>query len=411
MSTLNYQKISELDKEYGTPFYLMYPNIYQHNLQAFISAFKIRYDRILTGYSFKTNYVPSLCQYAKNEGCYAEVVSEMEYQLAEQLGFEKIILNGPIKKESILYHAIESRAIINLDSEYEVESVCKYRELHPNTTIKVGLRINVMLTDSEGNSTIQCGLRVGRFGFPLDILDKNISRLRDNNIIINSLHGHTSSSDRVPFNYQIITKRMLHVCEKYQLNDLEYFDVGGGFFGAAAEGFDTSGRPTYKDYANIILDTVLANEWFLNHKPFLIIEPGASVVSNVFDLVTKVFQTKHIGNVKFASVDGSIYDVKPTMHLYNPPCKAFQNIKSNEIIQYDIVGSTCMEKDVILKGVELPRLHHGDYLLIKGLGAYTISLTPTFINYLSPIIECTENSYTVIRRRQTIEDVLSIYKF
>ena len=102
MTELNYKIINDLDTEYGTPFYLMYPDVYANNLKAFLNAFKCRYDRVISGYSFKTNYVPALCTYAKNEGCYAEVVSEMEFQLAEKLGFKNIIFNGPIKRESIL---------------------------------------------------------------------------------------------------------------------------------------------------------------------------------------------------------------------------------------------------------------------------------------------------------------------
>lgn len=409
MTELNYKILNDLDTEYGTPFYLMYPDVYANNLKAFLNAFKCRYDRIISGYSFKTNYVPALCTYAKNEGCYAEVVSEMEFQLAEKLGFKNIIFNGPIKRESILYHALDKGAIVNLDSAYEVDSVCKYKQCHPDVQIKVGLRVNVMLTDKDGNSTIQCGLRAGRFGFPNDILDENIKKLKEAGIVINSLHGHTSSNDRVPFNYVVISKHMLSVCEKYGLTNLEYFDVGGGFFGAAAKGFDVSKKPSYTDYANAILDTVLSNEWFCKHKPYIVIEPGASVVSNVFDYVTKVYQTKHINNTNFAVVDGSVFDVKPTMHSYNAPTDAFVQNENGNTVLYDVVGSTCMEKDVILKSIELPNLHHGDYLMMRGLGAYTICLTPIFINYISPIIEASSDTYSLVRRRQRIEDIISLY--
>lgn len=411
MADFNYITIQNLDSKFGTPFYLMYPDVYVKNLRTFLGAFKCSYERIISGYSFKTNYVPALCKYAKNEGCYAEVVSEMEFQLAEKLGFENIIFNGPIKRRNFLYHALEKGAIINLDSPYEVDYVCEYKNSHPDSTIKVGLRVNVMLTDSEGKSTIQCGLRAGRFGFPADILEENISKLRKAGIIIHSLHGHTSSSDRVPFNYKVISKQMLFVCEKYELKDLEYFDVGGGYFGAAAKGFDVSNKPSYSDYANAILDTVLSNKWFCKHKPYIVIEPGASVVSNVFDYVTKVYQTKHINNKNFAVVDGSVFDVKPTMHTYNAPTVAYVQNESDNTLFYDVVGSTCMEKDIILNSIELPALHHGDYLLMRGLGAYTLCLTPTFINYLAPIIEFASNQFKTVRRRQQIGDVIAIYKF
>lgn len=408
---MSYTGIKSIDKQIGTPFYIMYPSVYQSNLTSFVNAFKQRYDRIIAGYSFKTNYVPALCLKAKDQGCFAEVVSEMEYQIAENLGFKNIIFNGPIKKEAVLFHALNSKALVNLDSGYEVDSVINYKQEHLQERVEIGLRINVMLTDSEGNSTIQCGLKAGRFGFTMSDLERTIKRLRDNNIKIVSLHGHTSSSDRVPSNYRVICLKMLEVIHDFNLEDIKYFDVGGGFFGAAAKGFDITGRPSYEDYANAILDTVLNDTFFVKTRPFIIIEPGASVVSNVFDYVTKVFQTKKIGNVDFASIDGSVFDVRPTMHTYNAPFEVMQQKPSILSKVYDVVGSTCMEKDVVLKNVTMPELHHGDYIVLRGVGSYTISLTPTFINYLAPIICVNGDKIKVVRNRQSIKDVLGVYEY
>ena len=324
MERINLKTLIELDRKFGTPFYIMDGERYLCNVNDFIGAFRKRYDKVIAGYSFKTNYVPALCQIAKAEGCYAEVVSEMEYELACKIGFEKIIFNGPIKRPAIFAKAMEHGAIINLDSEYEVEMTCAYAKENPEKNVKVGLRININLTDENGNSTIQCGLRFGRFGFPNDILGRNIGRLREAGVMIVSLHGHTSTSDRAVLNYKIITQHMLAAREKYNLNDLQYFDIGGGFFGAAPEGMDLTGRPKYEDYANCVIDEVEKNGWFMKHKPFIVIEPGSSVVSNVFKYYTKVYQNKKVGKVNFVMVDGTVFDVKPTMHANNLPHNVFR---------------------------------------------------------------------------------------
>jgi len=407
---MNFEQLEKLSRLYGTPFYLMKGKVYLQNIHAFQEAFKKRYDNLIVGYSFKTNYVPALCLIAKDAGCYAEVVSSMEFQIAQKLGFEHIIFNGPIKTDNGLATAIEAGAIINIDSEYEIDSVCKYKKEHPESNPLIGLRINIKLTDIEGHSTIQCGLRQGRFGFPYEILERNINKLKSAGITIVSLHGHTSSSDRGVNNYQIIAQQMLKTCKKFQLNDLKYFDVGGGFFGAAAEGINTTGKPCYEDYASIILDQVLSDEWFKQHQPAIVIEPGSSVVSNVFEYVTRIYQNKLIGDVHFVTVDGSVFDVKPTLHTNNLPFSAVRKEERTGKDLCDVVGSTCMEKDVILKNVEIPTVEKGDYLVMRGVGAYTICLTPTFINYLSPIISIEENATKVVRRRQNVNDVLSIYE-
>jgi diaminopimelate decarboxylase len=77
---------------------------------------------------------------------------------------------------------------------------------------------------------------------------------------------------------------------------------------------------------------------------------------------------------------------------------------------FDVVGSTCMEKDIILHDVELNHIKAGDYIEIKGVGAYTIALTPTFINYQAPIISIENGEKKLIRRRQELSDVISIYE-
>lgn len=410
MEQINYSCLKETEQRIGTPFYLMYSEQYKHNIASFVAAFKKRYQNVIAGYSFKTNHIPALCEIAKSEGYYAEVVSEMELDLAIKLGFDKIIFNGPIKKDEAFRKAIAHHAIINLDSVYEIDYICQYKRENPETELKIGLRVNVRLTDENGQSTIQCGLREGRFGFSYQILGENINRLREAGIAIVALHGHTSSSDRAVANYKVITEYMLSVCEDFQLNDLRYFDLGGGFFGAAPEGMDTTGMPSYEDYANAIMDIALRNKWFVQQQPSIVIEPGVSVVSNVFTYYMKVYQIKHIGSKNFVIVDGTVFDVKPTMHANNLPYTVISDNQEGESGLFDVVGSTCMEKDIILHDVELNHIKAGDYIEIKGVGAYTIALTPTFINYQAPIISIENGEKKLIRRRQELSDVISIYE-
>lgn len=410
MKQIEYKQLKELDAKYGTPFYIMDPDRYRYNINGFIDAFKRKYEKIVAGYSFKTNYVPALCRIAKEEGCFAEVVSEMEMDIALRLGFEKIIFNGPIKRQDALIRAIKHQAIINIDAEYEVDFLCQYKKKYPNTEIKAGIRLNIMLVDEYGNSVVQNGLRSGRFGFPYDILAKNIARLRDAGICIISVHGHTSSSDRAVVNYKVIADYMLRICEEFNLNDIEFFDIGGGFFGAAPEGLDLTNRPKYEDYANMVVDCLKNSGWFNRRLPYIVIEPGSSVVSNVFKYYTKVYQLKRINSKNFAMVDGTVFDVKPTMHSNNLPHSIIAESVEDESEVYDVVGSTCMEKDIMLQEVALPKLKIGDFLEFRGVGAYTISLTPTFINYLPPIVTIENETINVVRRKQQMDDVLNIYK-
>ena len=69
-------------------------------------------------YSVKTNPFPWILEVARDEGCYAEVVSNEEYARALQCGFapDKIVFNGPIKGRDWLFYALDAGSYVNLDS-------------------------------------------------------------------------------------------------------------------------------------------------------------------------------------------------------------------------------------------------------------------------------------------------------
>ena len=403
-------RLKEIANEVGTPFYLAYPDRFQKNLTDFNNAFKNRYNRFLLSYSFKTNYTPFLLDIVKSNGFIAEVVSEIEYDLAQQVGFKgnHIILNGPIKSEALIEKAILNGSIVNLDCLYEIDFIIDIRKKHPDLPINIGLRVNMEIKTDNGSSAIQGGLKESRFGFTQKILDEIIPKLKENKISVISLHGHTSSTNRVVENYKIISSRLLETAQVHALDEIKYFDLGGGFFGAAPKEVDISKRPSYQDYANGICDVLLNNEWFQIHKPHIVIEPGASVVTNVFELVTRIHQHKTINQKDFVIVDASIYQVRAQTSKVNYPYDEYSEREEEQPITADIVGATCMETDVIANQVTLKHYHYGDFLVFKGSGAYRHNLTPFFINPRCAIVKMTEDGYEVLRKRQDAKHLLDM---
>ena len=76
-----------------------------------------------------------------------------------------------------------------------------------------------------------------------------------------------------------------------------------------------------------------------------------------------------------------------------------------------MVGSTCMENNVILIDISLSKMEDGDFIQFNGVSAYTICLTPTFINFLEPILIQIDITFVKTRRCQTVEDIVGIYNF
>ncbi len=406
-----FKMLSKIDSVCGTPFYIAYPDRFVENIQNFQQAFKEIYPKFILSYSFKTNYTPPLLNLVKENDCFAETVSRMEYEMALSLGFagSNIIFNGPVKRYDDIVLAINNESVVNLDGEYEVEHVLQIKKNFPKKTVKVGLRINMEIETDSGKSAIQAGLKESRFGFTTEVLKKIIPTLKENGIIIHSLHGHTSSTNRIVENYRIIASRLVQVCKDFELNDIRYIDVGGGFFGAAPEEIDTTNKPSYEDYAKGICETLLNDPWFCKNKPYIVIEPGTSVVANVFELVTKIIQHKNIRGKNFVICDAAASQVKPARGNTNYPFKSYSSNPEEDSIVTDIVGSTCMEVDKISSEVNLTHYSHGDFLVYKGVGAYRNNITPFFINPRSPIVNIGRNGdFKILRKRQTAQEMLSL---
>ena len=107
---INSTVIENLRKEYGEAFYLLDSAQFRTNFLELKEAFSAIYPNFNIAYSYKTNYTPKFCKIVNELGGYAEVVSEMEMELALRCGVEhsRIIWNGPIKdKERILISARE----------------------------------------------------------------------------------------------------------------------------------------------------------------------------------------------------------------------------------------------------------------------------------------------------------------
>jgi diaminopimelate decarboxylase len=413
---LSHKQLKSLEAKFGSPFYIFDENAFRKNYDDIIKAFGGRYEKFILAYSYKTNYIPYLCRLIKTKGGFAEVVSRLEYDLALKVGQkpDKIVFNGPVKRCEDIELALANRSIVNLDSSYEIDHVEKYAVKHPEEDIKVGLRININLSDEAGQSHIQEHLAVGRFGF--DPSDSNISSVisrltRIGNVRINCLHGHTTTIDRNVWCYRVITETLCRIAERFLPDTVEYIDIGGGIFGCIPPQMRWMKIPSFDDYAKAVYKVLQNNKWVQRRKPFLMLEPGVAMAANALSFITKVISTKNIRNKLFVTVDGSAYNVKPTFHKRNQPYRIIKKKSDKHRDTFNVVGSTCMEKDYLLTDIkdELPEA--GDFIKIDNVGAYTVVLTPAFINPAPPILVKTAAGYKVIRRRQMFEDIFRNYSF
>lgn len=416
---LNYSDILKVESiAGGSPFYLVDRRRFESNFDDLTAAFSARYQPFVLAYSYKTNYMPYLCQIIKHKGGWAEVVSRMEYDLALKIGQNpsRVIFNGPLKTAEDIELALKNGSLVNVDSESELELIAAYAAKHPDKHIPIGLRINITLSDEAGQSHIQNALKISRFGFDPGELNSQFlvlnSKLQRNNIRIISLHGHTSTTNRSTWCFEVITKTLCDIAEKHFPQTVEYINIGGGFFGKIYPGMPFKDAPSFGEYARSICDVLRQSTWVQQKKPTLVIEPGVAMAADAVSFVTKVVSVKTIRGQVFTAVDGSAFHTKPTFHSLNLPYEVITRNANPSIQTYTVVGSTCMEKDILLNDITAPLPQPGDYIKIDNVGAYTLVMTPPFI-HTAPAVVADEDGGRVklIRRKQTLDEIFSNYIF
>jgi diaminopimelate decarboxylase len=407
-----HQEVQAMVREHGSPFYLFDREAFSGNFLDFQGAFRRRYPQVIVSYSYKTNYIPYVCALAKSLGAYAEVVSRLELDLALRLGYrpEQIIFNGPLKKDEDIAFALGSGSIVNLDNLREVEQACKCVCSH-DRPLMAGLRVNIALVDEAGRSDIQEGRETGRFGFAPEALPAAVAQLQGAGIRVHSLHGHTSSSSRAPWVYRKIANTLAEAAEAYCPETIEYLNVGGGMYGRPVPAMGLSDIPDYDDYAEAICGELQKRRWFRERRPWLVLEPGMALVADTLSFITQVFEIKHLGGHRLAVVDGSIFNIKPTMHRKNHPFSIIADGIRTGCAPYHVAGATCMEKDLLLSDIEAAEIRRDDFIRIDNVGAYTLVMTPPFILPAPPVLVREGSSYRRIRQRQSFDDFFGTFTF
>jgi diaminopimelate decarboxylase len=411
---ISWKLLDNLSQKYGDSFYLLDSQRFERNYKELLTAFRGIYSNTFIAYSYKTNYTPKLCKKIDSIGGFAEVVSEMEYELALKIGVnpQKIIFNGPYKNEKTIEKLVLRRGTVNLDSHYEIDLIEKIARRNPDDIISIGLRCNFDIQNSI----------VSRFGFDVedDDLKGVFKRLRQSkNIDIKGLHCHFPT--RSLNSFRIRAEKMLSLTHKYFSNPPAFVILGGGLFGKMSPmleaQFDTK-IPSYSEYANVIAREF--DDFYQNtetsQKPKLILEPGSAIVADTMKFVVKVINIKEVKSKKIATVSGSVFNINPTVNNMNLPINIYPNPNSafaeQEYENVDFGGYTCIESDYLYKGYNGP-LGIGDYVVFDNVGSYSIVLKPPFILPNFAVIDCqfAESSFELVKRPEEIDDIFRTYEF
>ncbi len=398
--------VQGLCESLGTPLFLISERLLRDRFRQFRDEFQKRYPDVAVAYSYKTNYLPSVCCVFDREGAWAEVVSLLELSIAEMIGVDpqRIIFNGPAKANDGLLKAMEMGVrVLNVDSISELKRVVSLAR-ETDLRVNVGFRFSYPGRPPSKN----------KFGITAEqILDGCKIISKEKRIHYTGLHTHIGTeTTQIPKYEKAIEllRDLASLIYRRHGFQTEIIDLGGGFAFKGVTPYAHKGRwspPSFSRYASRICSKLmLALPNGLPKPPMLALEPGRALVGPTTWLATKVIATKQVSGVKWVITDAGlnlIPEAELNQHRIIPAV-----LRKGKGEKVNVAGPLCFHEDIIRYGVEMPPIKEGDILAILDVGAYSISLSWQFIKLRGGVCLLRDGKYETIRRPETVEDVLRL---
>jgi len=355
-------------------------------------------------YALKANSTLAIAQLLKSLGSAADANSVWEIDLARRVGFEPkdIVFTGVGKSNAELECAVPlGLKAINVESAGELARIEQIAE-RLQRPARVAVRVNPDI-DAKSHPHISTGLKINKFGVDLEAARELFASLSGRPFLrLVAAHVHIGS--------QITSLEPLRGAARFVAglsaelqragHELEYVDVGGGL-GISYDGLHVVSPA---EYVSALVDEV---------RPTglpVVVEPGRSMVGPASTLVARVLDIKpRTAESDFAVIDAGMTELmRPA--LYN----AFHRIepvqpREGATHQYEIVGPVCESSDVVGRDRMLPPLEAGDLMAIRDTGAYGSAMASNYNRRPLPAeVMVDDGQWRVIRRRQTIDDMLSL---
>ena len=396
--------INNLRQEYGDAFYLLDSEQFKCNFNELRDTFRSIYPNFNIAYSYKTNYTPKFCKLVDQMDGYAEVVSEMEMEIALRCGvkYNHIIWNGPIKNPKKLEEFLLAGGVVNIDSIEELTIIRGIVERHHSNTFNLGIRCNFEVGDGV----------LSRFGFDVDSEDfREVLDYVQNtqNVHFDNFQCHFAKR-QIEY-WSARAKGMIELINRYEIVP-KRIDIGGGLFGKMKDSLKeqlSDEIPDYRQYAAATA-TIFA-EYFANKdvKPELLIEPGSAIVGDCMTFVGTVKTIKNIRGKHIATILGSQKNI--SMIGVNPPIEVIaMGGKQKDYKGLDFVGFTCIEGDVLYHNYS-GMLANEDAIVISNCGSYSLVMKPPFILPNFPVLDICGDSIEVIKRGEVFDDLFNTFAF
>jgi len=355
-------------------------------------------------YAFKANSTRALVALLKAQGSAVDAVSMWEVEVARVAGFapRQIVFDGVGKSDAELESAVSlDLKAINVESAGELARV-EAIAARTGAAARVAIRVNPDI-DAKSHPHISTGLKINKFGVPMEDTRALVATFKDRKALkLVALHMHVGSQITSMEPIRNAALRLAELTRNAQDAGLalEYVDAGGGL----GISYDGGAVPSFKEYAAAFVDALRAT------RLPIVVEPGRSIVGPAGALIARVLDVKpRTATSEFAVIDAGMSELmRPALydafHAIEPVCARVGGVK-----QYELVGPVCESGDVVGRDRMLTPLEVGDLVAIRDAGAYGSVMASNYNRRPLPAEVLVDNgSWKVIRRRQTLQDLLAL---
>jgi len=393
--------LAALAEAVGTPLHVYSRTDLRARVRALDQAFAA-YPHDLH-YAIKANATLAVVREMREAGAHADANSGGEIDVALRAGYtpDQIVFTGVGKTHDELVRAVTlGLKAINAESPGEMERIDAIARAH-GTSARVAVRVNPDV-DAGSHPHISTGSRTNKFGMTPEQAHAMVtSMVAREHLRVVGLHVHVGSqiTSAEPLRRGAAAIADLAGALKAEGVALEHLDVGGGL-GIPYE----PGQVVLSadDYAAAVLPVVRPTGLRL------ILEPGRWITAPAGVLLTRVVDLKTQADDRwFVIVDAGMTDLlRPALYGSWHTIEAVAP-RDGAPISCDVVGPVCESSDTLGKNRQLPPVHVGDLLAVRDTGAYGSIMASNYNRRpFAAEVLVDGNGWRVVRRRQTIDDML-----
>ena len=405
----------DLAKKYGTPLYVLDEDLVRRNSRTYKGAIDKYYNgQGLVLYASKALSCKHIYKTVMEEGLGVDVVSGGELYTAHKAGFpmDKVYFHGNNKTYEELELAVTlgvSHIVVDNASElYMLNEIAEKKGTVQNIMFRIKPGV-----DAHTHDFVKTGQIDSKFGVALEngeafeIVEKALSCKSVN---LDGFHCHIGSQifDVEPFCHsaEVMLEFIAEVKKRYG-KEVNCLNLGGGF---GVKYLESDDPISYDLYIKEVSQVVYKKAQELSLKvPFILMEPGRSIVANAGVTLYTVGNVKDIKDVrKYVSIDGGMGD-NPRYILYGAEYTSVIANRANA--PYDdtatIVGKCCESGDIIIENGRVQTIEEGDILAILTTGAYNYSMSSNYNRIPRPaMVRVKGGEDKVIIKRETYEDII-----